>query len=47
MKKLPAKKAEINHKVSGRGLMHKKALEEDVRVAKVGSTPRKWSSKAK
>ena len=47
MKKIPAKKAEINHKVSGRGLMQKKSLEEDVRVAKIGSTPRQWSSKAK
>ena len=34
-------------KVSGRGLVHKEALKEDVRVAKIGSTPRQWSKKAK
>ena len=45
-KAVPAKR-EIANKISDRGLLQGDSLKNDARVAKIGSTPRKWSKKAK
>jgi hypothetical protein len=40
-------KGEISNKISSKGLLQKDAMTNDVRVAKIGAKPRKWSKKAK